>query len=177
MTSAVRKLALKLLSAVAQHSPPDSQCWGNAMLRELDFIESDWASLRWALGGTTAILQHSIACKARTLVAKQSKQWEEWTLRNVAKKAAGLTSGVVLAAGVLTSSILGLARLSPVLFPAMGFERTHWAQWLALLVIPESIFVIAAVRLWRKKRDMARGIVLGAVTLVVHVIVHVTMHG
>jgi hypothetical protein len=46
-----------------------------------------------------------------------------------------------------------------------------------LLVIPEGIFVIAAVRLWRKKRDLARGIVLGAVTLVVHVIVHVTTHG
>jgi hypothetical protein len=34
------------------------------MLRELDFIDSDWASVWWALGGATAVLKHSLAITA-----------------------------------------------------------------------------------------------------------------
>jgi len=147
------------------------------MLRELDFIESDWASLMWALGGTTAILRHSIASTARSWVTKQVDRRGEWTPKNVGRKAAGLVSGVVISAGVLAFSILGLARLPSVLFPARNFEQLPWLGWLPVLVIPEGVFVIAALVLWRKRRDVARGIVLSGVTLAVHVIVHVTTHG
>jgi hypothetical protein len=38
---------------------PTAQDWANAMLRELDFIESGWAALFWALGSTTAIYRYS----------------------------------------------------------------------------------------------------------------------
>jgi hypothetical protein len=47
--SATRRLASKLLRAILRHSSADSQEWANAMLRELDFIENDWAALFWAL--------------------------------------------------------------------------------------------------------------------------------
>lgn len=147
------------------------------MLRELDFIESDWASLWWALGGTTAILQHSIALGARAWVTKHLDQWGELTLRTVGKKAAGLASGVAVSAGVLAFSTVGLARLSSIVFPAAQFERMPWAQSLSIIVIPETSFVIAILMLWRKRRDMARGIVLGAVALVFHLIMYVTAHG
>ena len=176
LSSATRRFAVKLLSAVIRNSQGGSQCWGNAILRELDFIESDWESLLWALGGTTAVLRHSTAITARSWVTKQLGRRAEWTPKSVGKKAAGLASGVVISAGVLAFSILGLARLPSVLFPARNFEQLFWLGWLPVLVIPEGVFVIAAFALWRKRRDVARGIVLGGVTLAVHVIVHVTTH-
>jgi hypothetical protein len=147
------------------------------MLRELDFIESDWASLWWSLGGTTAILRRSVGNIARSWVTRQLDRRGEWTLKSVGKKATGLASGVFFSVGVLSVSILGLARLLSALFPARNAPHLHWLGWLPVLVIPEGVFVIAAFALWSKRRDMARGIVLGGVALVVHVIVHVTIHG
>ena len=53
--STPRRLASRLLHEVARHSSSDSRDWANAMVRELDFIKSDWAALLWALGSTSAI--------------------------------------------------------------------------------------------------------------------------
>ena len=176
MSSAVRKFAVMLLGAVARNSQRESQCWGNAMLREVDFIDSDWASLWWALGGTTAVLKHSLAITARSWVRKQIDHRGDWTLKNGGKKVARLASGVAISAGLLAVSIVGVARLLSAVISARTFEHLHWLGWLPILVIPEGIFAIAAFALWRKRRDIARGIVLGAVVLAVHVIVHMTTH-
>jgi hypothetical protein len=146
------------------------------MLRELDFIDSDWASLWWALGGTTAVLKHSISITARNWVRKEMDRRGEWTLKNVGKKVGRLASGVAISAGLLAVSIVGVARLLSAVISARTFEHLHWLGWLPVLVIPEGVFAIAASALWRKRRDMARGIVLGAVALGVHVIVYVTTH-
>ena len=146
------------------------------MLRELDFIDSDWASLWWALGGTTAVLKHSISITARNWLRKEMDRRGEWTLKNVGKKVGGLASGVAISAGLLAVSIVGVARLLSAVISARTFEHLHWLGWLPVLVIPEGVFAIAAIALWRKRRDMARGIVLGAVALGVHVIVYVTTH-
>ena len=176
MSSAVRKFAVRLLGAVIRGSQLESQGWGNAMLRELDFIDSDWASLGWALGGATAVLKHSLAITARSWVREQIDHRGEWTLKNVGKKLARLASGVAISAGLLAVSIVGVARLLSAVISARTFEHLHWLGWLPVLVIPEGIFAIAAIALWRNRRDMARGIVLGAVALGVHVIVHVMTH-
>jgi len=47
---------------------------------------------------------------------------------------------------------------------------------LAVIVVPETIFIVSALALWRKRRSMAVGIVMSAVTLVAHVVVHLTSH-
>jgi hypothetical protein len=52
-----------------------------------------------------------------------------------------------------------------------------WAQWPAVIAIPETIFIVAALALWRKRRSMAAGIVLSAIVLFAHFIVHVATHG
>jgi hypothetical protein len=52
----------------------------------------------------------------------------------------------------------------------------QWAELLAVIVIPETIFIVSALALWRKRRSMAVGIVMSAVTLVAHVVVHLTTH-
>jgi hypothetical protein len=173
--SAIRRLASRLLRAVVRHSSCDSQYWASAMLRELDFMESDWAALFWALGGTTAIFRHSVPRGLRAYFGKRSHQ-EEWViLKRIRKNAAGTVSGVVIAVGVLLCAF-ALVHLSFILFPGSNLERMQWAELLAVIVIPEMIFILGAVTLWRKRRSMAVGFVVSALTLVAHVVVHVTTH-
>jgi hypothetical protein len=171
--SAIRRLASRLLRALVRHASSDSQDWASAMLRELDFIECDWAALFWALGGTKAIFKHSLPRGLRARFGKHSNQ-EEWvTLKHIRKNAAGTVSGVVIAVGVLVCAF-GLVRLSFLFFPGSNLERVEWAELLAVIVIPEMIFILGAVALWRKRRSMAVGFAVSALTLVTHVVVHVT---
>ena len=143
------------------------------MLRELDFIESDYAAFFWALGGTTALFRHSVPRGLRAFFAKHSNQ-KPWVILNqVRKNAAGTVSGVVIAVGVLVCAF-GLVRLSFLLFPGSHLEQAQWAEPLAVIVMPEMIFILGAVALWRKRRSMAVGFVMSALTLVAHVVIHVT---
>lgn len=96
-------------------------------------------------------------------------------MKHIRKNAAGTVSGVVIAVGVLVCAF-GLVRLSFLLFPGLGLEQVQWAELLAVIVIPETIFIVGAVALWRRRRSMAVGFVVSAVTLVAHVMVHVTTH-
>ncbi len=45
-----RKLAIKISDTVVRRCPPAYKDWARATSRELEFIQSDWAALRWALG-------------------------------------------------------------------------------------------------------------------------------
>jgi hypothetical protein len=175
--SALRRLASSLLRAVVRHASSGTQDWANAMLRELDFIEGDWKALLWALGSTTAIFRHSVPCGLRAWLEKRFAREGEPILKNIGKKAGGMASGIVIAVGVLAACAFGLIRLSFFLFPGWDVERVPWAQWVAVIVIPETIFIVAALALWHKRRSMATGIVLSAITLIVHFIVHVATHG
>jgi hypothetical protein len=47
-----------------------------AMLRELDFIEGEWAALFWALGSAAAILRHA-ASGWRAWLKRKSKRRRE----------------------------------------------------------------------------------------------------
>jgi hypothetical protein len=172
--SAIRKLASRLLCAVVRHSSSESHEWAGAMLAELDFIESDWAALFWALGSAGAILRYSTLRGLRGWFDKREKQEEGPMLKHIRRHAAGTLSGVLIAFGVLVAGF-GAVRLLLALFPAVSVRREP-AELLAVIVVPESIFVVAAVGLWRKRRSMAVGIVLSAVILVAHVVVHLTTH-
>src|ERR1700674_2178308 len=123
--SPIRRLASRLLGAVVRHSSSHSQDWANAMLRELDFIESDWAALFWALGSTTAIFRHS----GRGLRARFGKSLgqEEERMNHIGKKTAGVVAGIVIAA-TLVLCAFGLLVLSFRFFPALGLERVEWTH-------------------------------------------------
>jgi hypothetical protein len=53
----IRKLAAAILAAAIRRAPPEPRQWGDAMLRELDFVEGDWAALSWSLGSAAAIFR------------------------------------------------------------------------------------------------------------------------
>jgi hypothetical protein len=172
--SATRRLASRLLGAAVRHTSSDSQEWVRAMLSELDYIESDWAALFWALGSARAIFKYSIPRQLHTWLGTRSNE-EEGMLKHMRRTAAGTLAGIGIAVGVLVAAF-GLVRLLLVIFPASTLKGVESVQMLAVIVVPETIFVVAAVALWRKRRPMAVGLVLSAVTLVAHVVVHLTTH-
>lgn len=169
---APRGLAARLLRAVVSHTPSDSRDWAFAMLRELDFIEGEWAALFWALGSAAAILRHA-ASNWRKWISRKKASKEE-RMNSTGKKALGVASGMVLALTVALSAF-GLLRLIAVLFPGLGLEHMHWTHWLGAIVIPEVIFVVSAILLWRRRTPVAAGILLTAVGIGVHVAVHLAM--
>ncbi len=169
--SAARKLASGLLRAIARRSPSGSREWAEAMLRELDFIESDWAALLWALGSATAIFRHS-GRGWKAWFGKKSS--EEGQMNDIGKKTVGMLAGVGIAA-LLILCATGVLLLGFRFFPGLDMEHMKWTHWLAVIVV-ETIFVIAAVKLWRKRAPMAVGILLTAILLAAHVVIHVTTH-
>jgi hypothetical protein len=160
-----RKLAARLLGVVLRLAPPESRDWALAMLRELDFVEGEWAALFWALGSTTAILRQS------------ARGWRAW-LNGETKKEAGMndTGKKALGAGLGILSALALVgcefavlRIAGELFPGVGFLHSRWAYWLAVLAIPEAIFVTATVLLWKKKGPVAAGILATGLVMALHI--------
>ena len=57
----IRGLASAILTAAVRRASPTVREWGAAMLREMDFVESDWAALLWALGSVPVLFKHSEA--------------------------------------------------------------------------------------------------------------------
>ncbi len=52
--SVLKRIALALMSHAFHVLPPTRSEWGEAMERELDYIESDWKALRWSAGCVVA---------------------------------------------------------------------------------------------------------------------------
>ena len=161
-----RKFASALLKTALRHSCAESRCWGEAMLRELDFVESDWAALRWALGGSTALLRHSASRQGSSWLARiLGPEGEPASAR---KKALGAVLGVGLAGAILAVGVCGLWRHLLVLLPRPEWERAT----IAVIAALEVAYLRGAIALWRHRRPVALGILLAAVALTVHVAVH-----
>ena len=165
-----RNVAERLLGAVLRLAPEESREWALAMLRELDFIESDWAALFWALGSAAAILRHAASVSREWLKGKSKK---ERAMNTTGKKVLGVGLGM-LSALALVGCAFAVLRIVGTLFP--GLQHSPWAYWLAVLAIPEAIFVIATVMLWRKRGPIAAGILATGLVMALHVAVHLTLH-
>jgi len=171
--SLVRRVAVRWLEAVVRNAPPACREWATGMLRELDYVESDWAALLWALGSTAAISRHWLRVW-RTWMRGGNRK-EEATMKETAMKVGGLLLGVLMAA-VLAVGAYGLMVLSFHLFPALEHQGVPWPAWLIVIVLPETLFVLGIVRLWKTKRPMAIGILLAAVILGTHFAMHIVNH-
>lgn len=170
---APRKLGRALLTAALHVTPPATREWAAAMLRELDFVSSDWEALFWALGSTAAIFRH--AGRNWRLWLSHLDQKREERMNSTGKKTIGIVSGAVSAI-MLVACAFGLLRLTDILFPSLGIANTEWTHWFSVIVIPEAIFIAAAVVLWRKRRPIAAGVLLTAVAVGLHVAIHVASH-
>jgi hypothetical protein len=168
---APRTLAARLLRAVVRLVPEESRDWALAMLHELDFIEGDWAAFFWALGSTSAILRH-VASVSRAW--SKQKRSQEAGMNNTGKKVLGVGLGILSALALVGCLFAGL-RITGILFPGLGLEHSRWAYWLAVMAIPESIFVVATILLWRKKGPIAAGILATGLAMALHIGVHLAL--
>jgi hypothetical protein len=53
----MRRLASAILRTALRYASPQAQEWGQAMLREMDFVEGDWAALRWSVGSAASLFR------------------------------------------------------------------------------------------------------------------------
>ena len=167
---APRKLAAVLLRAVLRLAPEESRKWAAAMLRELDFIEGDWAALFWALGSATAILRHA----ASVFQVNSKRQTKEGKMNSTGRKALGVGLGALYALMLVGCACAGL-RLTAILFPGLGLDHAPWTLWLAVVVLPEAILLTATVLLWRKRGPLAAGILATSLVVGLHLAVHLAM--
>ena len=166
-----RRVAARLLEALLRLAPAGSRDWALAMLGELDFIEGEWASLLWAMGGATAILGHA----ALATLARLKRQAKEGIgMNNTGKKIMGVSIGV-LTALMLAGCLMATLRIAGILFPGLYGEHPGWLDWLAVLVIPEATFICATVLLWRKRGPVAAGILATGLVMALHIAVHLAM--
>jgi len=172
-----RRIANALLGAIARVAPPAAHEWCDAMLRELDFIPGDWPALKWALGSAVAITRHAARNWRLWLAHWKSIQetGQEDRMNSKGKKAVGIVSGAV-GALMLVGCAFALLRITDLVFPRLGIAHTEWTHWLAVIFVPEVIFLAAAIGLWRKKGPVAAGILLVAITIGLHFVVHVAGH-
>ena len=170
---APRKLAAALLRGVLRLAPVESREWALAMLRELDFIEGEWAALFWAMGSATAILRQAV-CSWRNWISRK-KATEEERMNSTGKKALGFVSGMLLAL-MAAFSMLGLLTFVALLFPGLGLDHMHWTHFVGAILIPEIVFVVSAILLWRKRTPVAAGILLTGIGIAIHVVVHLATH-
>jgi hypothetical protein len=170
---APRRLAAALLRFMLRLAPQHSREWALAMLGELDSVPGEWTAFLWALGGAAAILRHA-GCGWRNWIT-QIKSHREERMNSTGKKAIGLASGAVSAL-LLVLCAFGLLRLVDLLFPSLGIANTEWTHVVGIIVIPEAILIAAVVMLWRKRAPIAVGILLTAVTIGLHAVIHVASH-
>ena len=171
---APRRFAEWMLRLVLRATPELCREWASAMLRELDFIEGEWAALFWSLGSVAAVLRHA-GRNWRAWLPQLGRTKEE-RVNSTGKKAIGVASGVV-AALALAACAFALLRIVDLLFPGLHIANTEWTHWLAMIWIPEAIFIAAGVYLWRRRGPMAAGILLVAVAVGLHFVIHIaSMH-
>jgi hypothetical protein len=168
---APRRLAEKLLGAVLRLAPEESREWASAMLRELDFIQGDWAALFWALGSATAILRHAASVFQVWL---KTRKHQEAGMNNTGRKALSIGLGAVSALALVGCAFAGL-RLTAILFPGLGLDDAPWPFWLAVVILPETVLAVAIVVLWRKRGPIAAGILATALVVGLHLAVHLAM--
>jgi len=168
---APRRWANALLGAALRLAPPVTREWASAMLSELDFIPGEWSALFWALGSLAAIVRHA----GRNWLLNSIRSRQEKRMNPKTKKAVGVASGAISAI-MLAGCAFALLRIVDLLFPSLNIAKTEWTHWLAAIFLPEAIFIVAAIALWRKRGPVAAGILLTAIAIGLHFVIHVAMH-
>jgi hypothetical protein len=170
--STPRRIAIGLLNFAVRYSSSKGREWASAMLREMDFIDSDWEALSWSLGCTTTIFKHS-GDRIWVWLGRQFG-YEEGRMNDFQKRAVGVVSGVGIAAAV-TICFMVLVHGSAHVF---GFTDAPWMMKFVIVMawVMEVLFAGTVIALWRKRRPMAVGILLTAILLGTHFAMYMSTH-
>ena len=165
------RLASRLLRVVVKHLPAESQPWGHAILREMDFISSPWGMLSWSIGGASALFVYSVRLQVRLSLRE--------TLGDIKRSGSkrtigGLLSGLVMAGILLGLCVLSYFGLQHIPLPLPRSERL--IDGTLIFLLPETAYLFAVHLLWRRRRSAALGVLLAAVILFTHVLIRHAVH-
>ncbi|HEY9127492.1 MAG TPA: hypothetical protein VIM62_10220 [Acidobacteriaceae bacterium] len=170
----LRQWARALLELAGKTASPAGREWAEGMLRELDFVKSDWAALRWALGGAMVVARRAALDWALGEMDKR-RQRREQKMDQMGKKAGWMLAGA-LGTIALSLAALGLLFAVAVAFPKLGLDHAEWTHVLFVIVLPLAVCLSMAVWLWRRRRPAAIGILVAAVAMSTHVALHFAHH-
>jgi len=165
------QFASRFLHVVVKHLPAESQPWGRAILREMDFIQSPWSLLSWSIGGACALFVYSVRLQLSTFFQE--------TLGDIKRSGpkqtiVGLLWGLGIAGILLGSCVLGYSALLHIPRLQQRWDRVIDAGLIFLL--PEAAYLLAISQLWPRRRSAAIGILLAAAILFTHVVFHHVAH-
>lgn len=95
-------------------------------------------------------------------------------MKHTGNKAVGVGMGA-LSALMLVGCAFAILRIADLLFPHLRIAHLEWPHWLAVLIVPEAVFIVAAIALWKKKGPIAAGILTIGLMMGLHVAVHLAM--
>jgi hypothetical protein len=95
-------------------------------------------------------------------------------MKDIAKKTLGTMSGMGIALAV-TLVAFGVYALAVYLFPSIH-AGVPWPAWVMVVAIPESLFAVWVVKMWRRERYQAVGILLAGMVLATHFAIHIASH-
>jgi hypothetical protein len=167
MMSSIRGAVRRVLHFVVRLAPSRSRSWGEAMLREMDYVDDDWAALLWALGSTLALGRH--------FLSEQLRNWRERSAREALSQRSpprivSALFGVAAAAMVLTISMLTLTTLRRTLW--VEPDQARLVPLLFAVVIPDAVCLVGAVALWRPQSRIGSGILAAVAALGAHSIIY-----
>jgi hypothetical protein len=77
--TALRSLAVRVSHLVVRHASAGSREWAEGLAREVQFIESDWRAIVWALGSTRVLLERRSASAAQGKRRRpEVMDWSGW---------------------------------------------------------------------------------------------------
>jgi hypothetical protein len=133
----VRSVAMKISSVVVRYASSGCKEWAEGVAREVEFIEDDWAALRWAIGSTRVLFDRREApINSLADVADMGRRLSE----RVSKESSGY-------AFMLIWAFLYLLKL---------LDARSWQQRIGCgLVIVAAIYMWGVVRAqWRKREGL-----------------------
>jgi hypothetical protein len=136
------------------------------MIRELEFVESDWVALRWAAGSLTALFRHAVPRQVKVALERAAGPADRRPSNG--KKVVGVMLGVGFAGALLALFVCGLWHHILILLPHGEWERAT----VAVIGVLEIAYLRVAIALWRPRRAVALGILFGGLALTVHVAMH-----
>jgi multisubunit Na+/H+ antiporter MnhB subunit len=137
---------VRTLNAVVRRAPPEIREWGTAMLREMDFIESDWEALAWAISGAKFVVT--------------TRERSEFMRGQQINRLSGNVL-IVLSVGALVTVISGYFQASQ---PDEG-SAAHIFQLAIVALVPVTLLFLVTVD-WERPLRYMRPLAFTAVAVV-----------
>jgi hypothetical protein len=154
----IRKLALKVSDTVVRFASPGCKEWAEGLAREVDFVESDWGALLWALSSARVLFDYREApVDSLYELSRVAQRFAEVTRRG------NIAWGILFSHGFIYSDRLSYATnlservgCSLVMFGAISMGMISLIQWRNRTKVPPDDDITALIRFYRSRLEYMR---------------------